>query len=348
MFPAAARSTSRSFSNRTVYARVTRNINIPALLGIETTSVRTVSEATTEWTFPGPAEGAYGRIIAQLTAEECLLVVRESVDRVLSAWPGPGKSRFVVGTSGGGDSNILMSALLESSYVDAADVFPVMMLGIPDWDTQVDNARDLCASLGVELTVLDGERAADLANLVCFDEVKETFTSLYPDADLEFLGTWLLRKVLSAYARSVDCAAVAFGANREDILSEGIARLARGLPPLPTPYRRIGDITILYPMYRVPKKIGDGAYPTYSLENYEARNPSFSAGRSLYYYLAYCLPGIAPGIDVTLLDGFEKLSASAADAYVQDPENLEFYVKDSFTPGQQDKWRQFLGAVRKS
>jgi hypothetical protein len=335
-----------ALTGRTIYARVTRNINIPALLGIETTSVREVSDPTTEWTFPGVADGAFGRTIAQLSAEECLQVVRDSVDGVLAKWPEPGSARFVVGTSGGGDSNILLSALLESAHVDAADLFPVMMLGIPDWDTQVENARELCASLGVELAVLEGDQAATLAGLIPFDDVKKIFTSIYPDADLEFLGTWLLRRVLSAYARSVDCSAVAFGANREDIISEGLARLARGLAPLRTPYRRIGDTTILYPMYRVPKKIGDGAYPTYSLENYEARNPSFSPGRSVYYYLAYSLPSLAPGIDVTLLDGFEKLALSSGDAYVYDAEELEFYVKDSFTEGQRQRWREFLHAVR--
>jgi hypothetical protein len=270
------------------------------------------------------------------------------VDSVLARWPHEGRPRFVVGTSGGGDSNILLSALLESEHVDAADVFPVMMLGIPDWDTQVDNARDLCRSLGVELKVLDGAEAAQLAGLVPFDRVKEAFHDFYPDADLEFLGTWLLRRVLGAYAKSAGCSSVAFGANREDIISEGLARLARGFAPLPTPYRTIGDLTVLYPMYRVPKKIGDGAYPTYSLENYEARNPSFSPGRSVYYYLAYALPAMVPGVDVTLLDGFEKLAADSVDPYVKDPQEPEFYVRGAFDDEQLAKWRRFLQTVRVS
>ncbi|MGI9099059.1 MAG: hypothetical protein ACR2H2_11335 [Solirubrobacteraceae bacterium] len=36
----------------------------------------------------------------------------------------------------------------------------------------------------------------------------------------------------------------------------------------------------VYPMCEVPKKIGDGAYPRRSLENYETRTPSVAAGRS--------------------------------------------------------------------
>ncbi len=345
--PVTSRLDGHDLAGRTVYARVTRNINIPALLGVETTVVRAIEDPTTEWVFPGPRDGAFARTITQLTSEECLQVVRQSVDGVLAAWPGDDRPRFVVGTSGGGDSNVLLSALLDSDHVDASDVIPVMMLGIPDWDTQIGNAQDLCASLGVELKVIQGPEAAELAGTVEFDQVKRIFREFYPDADLEFLGTWLLRRVLGAYAKSVGCHSVAFGANREDIISEGLARISRGFPPLPTPYRTIGDLTVLYPMYRVPKKIGDGAYPTYSLENYEARDASFSAGRSLYYYLAYSLPVIAPGADVTLLDGFEKLAARSGDPYVKDPEAPEFYVAGAYDDAQLARWREFLSAVRR-
>jgi len=226
--PARTRLGDDALDGCEIYARLTRNINIPGLIGLDTQSVHPVDNPTTEWTFPARASGAFGQVECQLAAEECFRLVCESVEEVLDAWPDGLPRRLVVGTSGGGDSNVLLSALMRSEKLPAEEIVPVMMLGIPDWDTQVGNAREICQSLGVELRIIEGEEAVRLAGVRDFDALKASFVESYPDADLEFLGTWLLRKVLGGYAHEQGISAVATGANREDIIAEGFARLARG------------------------------------------------------------------------------------------------------------------------
>ncbi|MEE1752745.1 hypothetical protein [Streptomyces sp. SP18CS02] len=338
-------STTTGDGEEEVIARISRNINIPGLLGHETTSVRPVENASSEWTFPSPDGGAFQRVVAQMTAEECLAFVKQSVARTLEAWPQDVPHGVVVGTSGGGDSNALLSAMIESGRFEPSQVRPVMMLGIPDWDTQVDNARQLCGSLGTELRVVDEAEAADLCGIRGIADARDHFLELFPDADLEFLGTWLLRRVLSACARQAGVQAVALGANREDIVAEHLSRLVRGLMPLPAPYRRIGDVLFTYPMWQVPKKIGDGVYPSFSLENYEARNASFSPGRSVFYYFSYWMSELLPGLDVSFLDGASRL-AEREQSIVWD-DSLDDYVSSGgIAEDTRKRWGRFLDAVR--
>jgi tRNA(Ile)-lysidine synthase TilS/MesJ len=327
---------------RDVHARLTRNINVPGLLGLDARSVREVGEPVTEWTFPSEEGGAFDRVQCQLTAEECIAFVDRSVDSVLAYWPSDMPRRLVVGTSGGGDSNVLLTSLLRR--LASADVMPVMMLGLPDWDAQLQNAKDLCASLGVALDVIEGEEAARLAGVRSLEGLIHDFVDSYPDADLDLIGTWLLRRVLSAFAHERGVPAVATGFNREDMVAECLARIVRGLPPLSMPYRSIGETTFVFPMYKVPKKIGDGAYPVFSLENYENRTPSFAPGRSVFYHLAYWLSDLAPGIDVTLLEGFARLADAASDSIVFDPTLADHVPAGAYTDEQRSKWREFLNA----
>jgi hypothetical protein len=345
--PSSTRLASTRLSGREVYARVTRNINLPGLLGMDAQFVREVARPTTEWTFPSADDGAFKRIQTQMTSEECFAFVCRSVEDVLARWPEGRPVELVMGTSGGGDSNVLLSALMQSERITAGRIIPTMMLGIPDWDTQLGNAREMCASLGLELNVIEGEQAAELAGVRSFVELKQDFHETYPDADLEFLGTWLLRKVLGGYARQHGMEFVATGANREDIIAEGLARISRGLPPLPSPYRRIGDVRFVYPMCQVPKKIGDGAYPTFSLENYEARNPSYSPGRSVFYYLSYYLADLAPGFDVDLLSGLSRLADRSPDQFEYQSELDDHVSRGAYTPDQLTTWRQFLDRHRR-
>jgi hypothetical protein len=143
--------------------------------------------------------------------------------------------------------------------------------------------------------------------------------------------------------------AVAIGANREDLLSEGFLRLARGLAPMPAPFRRIGKEVFVYPMCEVPKKIGDGAYPHRSLDNYESRTPSVAGGRSAFYQLAYLLADHLAGMDMTLLSGFNRLgtdSAAQQDPIVMDSE-LDDHIADHMTDAdQRRRWKALLAEVR--
>lgn len=328
-----------------VFARVTRNINLPGLLGVEASSARLHDEATTEWTFPTEDSGAFQRVHTQMSAAECFEFVRASVTDVLKQWPGDRSNGLVVGTSGGGDSNVLLSTLMESGYFEPERVVPVMMLGIPDWDAQVDNARALCSAHGIELNVVEESETARLSGLKDLASVKEVFREYFPDADLEFMGTWLLRRVLTRYAVERGIKFVATGANREDIVAEHIARVSRGLLPLPAPFREIGDVTFCYPIWKVPKKIGDGAYPAFSLENYENRNPSFSPGRSIFYYLAYWIPELLPGMDNSLLDGMSKLADKDPEPITWDEDLRDHVCREGSTEAQKTRWQEFLAKV---
>ncbi|WP_333767619.1 hypothetical protein [Streptomyces sp. IBSBF 2435] len=343
--PASTALPGDAYDDTEIFARVTRNINLPGLLGSETSSARLAPEATTEWTFPTPDSGAFQTVHSQMTASECFEFVRRSVTDVLDQWPADPTSGLVVGTSGGGDSNVLLSTLMESGFFRPEQVVPVMMLGIPDWDAQVDNARELCGAHGIELNVVEESETARLAGLKELGSVKKVFKDSFPDADLEFLGTWLLRRVLSRYASERGIRFVATGANREDIVAEHIARVSRGLLPLPAPFREIGDVTFCYPIWKVPKKIGDGAYPAFSLENYENRNPSYSPGRSIFYYLAYWIPELLPGMDNTLLDGMSQLADKDPQPITWDEDLRDHVCREGSTAEQKNRWQEFLEKV---
>lgn len=343
--PASTAAAPNGSAGDAVYARITRNINIPALLGTDSASARVCPDPTTEWTFPSRDSGAFHRVHCQLSAHECFEFVRRSVLDVLGSWPGEPGQGLVVGTSGGGDSNVLLSTLMESGFFAPEQVTPVMMLGIPDWDAQVDNARQLCQAHGVSLQVVEEADTARLAGLRTLSTVKDVFVECFPDADLEFLGTWLLRRVLSRYALERGTRFVATGANREDIVAEHFARVSRGLLPLPAPFRRIGDVTFVYPIWQVPKKIGDGAYPAFSLENYENRNPSFSPGRSVFYYLAYWIPELLPGMDTTLLDGMSKLADRDPTPITWDEDLRDHVCHEGVGEQARTRWEEFLRRV---
>ncbi len=122
----------------TVHARVNRNIDLAGLSRPAGEATRTVVEASTEWTFPGADQGAYTPISSQLTPQECVAVVQAAVDETLDQWPPDMPRRLLVGTSGGGDSNVLLAALAQSGKLAAGDVAPVLLLG-PDMDRHHDN-----------------------------------------------------------------------------------------------------------------------------------------------------------------------------------------------------------------
>lgn len=209
---------------------------------------------------PWGRRGTWDRTEAWLNQEDCVAIVQKSVDRALGRWPTGIPRRLVVGISGGGDSNVLLAALTSSELIGTEEIVPAIVVG-PNMDIHLHNALTLCAELGCTLTTIEGDQVAGLAGIRSVEEFFRIFERHYPDADIDFPWTWLLRRTLAAAARERDIQAVAIGANREDLLSEGFLRLARGLAPMPAPYRRIGNEVFVYPMCEVPKKIGDGAYP---------------------------------------------------------------------------------------
>jgi tRNA(Ile)-lysidine synthase TilS/MesJ len=341
-------STRLGESHGVVRARANRNVDLVGLSRLAPSAAQGKAAPTTEWTFPGIGGGAYDRTEAMLSQEDCVSIVREAACRVLDAWPPDMARRLVVGISGGGDSNVLLTALVESERIALSDVVPVIVLG-PDMEQHLRMARELCGELDCPLTAIDDDEAARLAGIHSVRDYFFAFERHYPDADIDFAWTWLLRRALAGAARERGVGVVAIGANREDLLSEGFLRLARGLAPMPAPYRRIGTEVFVYPMCEVPKKIGDGAYPRRSLDNYETRTQSVAAGRSAFYQLAYLLADHLPGMDMTLLAGFNQLGTETAAQ--QDPIVLDSEIHDHIAdrmsdPEQRERWKALLAEVQ--
>lgn len=333
--------------NNRIIAHLSRNIALPSLLTNTISGIRQVKEPVTEWIFPDIKKGAFQKNLSQLSASECLEIVIECVKEVLKNWPRGEKRRMIIGVSGGGDSNVLLSALLKSRLVEMEDIFPVMMLGIPDQERLKKQAEEMCYNLGLKIEFVEPQKVAQIINVHSLQELFQQFTKEYPKVDLEFLGTFLIRQTLSFYAQLYKVKYVALGLNREDLLSESIVRICQGKLPLPMPFRKIGAITFVYPIWNVPKKIGDGAFPRFSLVNYENRDPSYSEGRCLYYYISYMLSEIAPGLDVSLLKGFSKLALMDKAPIRFDKELNDVLLKNGVTSSQLKKWKDFLGLMKK-
>ncbi|MDP9104382.1 MAG: hypothetical protein M3N49_00370 [Candidatus Eremiobacteraeota bacterium] len=267
--------------------------------------------------------------LKKLSPEECRAIIAERVaDTVRKTLPKG--AHLVVGVSGGGDSNAMLHGL--SSLADhPITVHPVIIKGIPDWDVGVPRAHALCESYGLPLTVLDEDEVKDLLG-VPHDSVSlvERFEREYPGDDFEFLGTLLIRLALSSHARKIGTSFISTGLNLEDVLCENVFRVSSGLVPAAVPARQIGDLTLVLPLWLCPKRILDGCFPKYSLENYEARYPCYSLGRNLYYSLVYAVQSQFPGFAEQLAHGFSELSQANPPEYTFD-EQLGFHV-ERFVP----------------
>lgn len=277
--------------------RPDRNINYHEIIP-ETIVTDLSADDVSEYFFPNDS---HSHLLKGLTSEECRQYV---YDRVAAAVEEHGAGLHdgpvVVGVSGGGDSNILVGALLAAGVTN---IRPVMMMGIPDWDKGRERAEEICASHGVHLRVVESDEVGRLIGAAPGRNWVQAFEQTYPDVDLEMLGTLGVRLALTAIARECGSKIVVTGLNLEDLLGEALMCVLEGQTPLPYPRRRVGDVEIFYPLYKCPKKIIDGCFPKYSLANYEDRFPSHMRGRALAYYLAQSMNGLIPGIEFDLLDG---------------------------------------------
>lgn len=267
--------------------------------------------------------------LKKLSPEECRSVIVERVAETIRATV-PAGAHLVVGVSGGGDSNALLYGL--SNLRDhGLDLHPVIIKGIPDWDKGVPRARELCDSYGLELTVLEEQ---DVKNLIGTPansaSLIDSFEREFKGDDFEFLGTLLIRLALSKLARDIGTLFICTGLNLEDVLCESMFRISTGLKPASFPARSIGDINLVLPLWLCPKRIIDGCFPKYSLENYDARYPCFSLGRNLYYSIVYTLQSQYPGFLEQMARGLSELSLKDPVIYTFD-EQLGFHV-ERFVP----------------
>ncbi len=246
--------------------------------------------------------------LKRLSPDECCSIiasrVRETIAEVL---PDP-EANIVVGVSGGGDSNAMLYGLTQLDMPNVT-ITPVILMGIPDWDNGVPRAQALCEKYGLPLTVVTEPEVRRLLGIKDDDiPLIDRFEREFKGDDFEFMGTLLIRLALSHKAKELGTPYIATGLNLEDVLCEAFYRTAAGMQAAGLPHRTIGDASLLFPLWLCPKRIIDGCFPKYSLDNYEARYPCFSLGRNLYYSMIYSLQSNFPGMCERLARGFAEMS----------------------------------------
>jgi tRNA(Ile)-lysidine synthase TilS/MesJ len=306
-----------------------RNVN-PFLFSLDefTTVPSATSEQATEYFYQrlDNAQGRSQAYLKKLSPQECQQVVADRVAETVRASV-PAGSTLVVGVSGGGDSNALLHGL--SRLTDhGLTVRPVILMGIPDWDQGVPRARELCQSYGLPLTVIEEPEVRTLLGIPVDDPVAliDRFEREFTGDDFEFLGTLLIRLALSRHARELGTPYICTGLNLEDVLCEALYRISTGLKPAAFPARVIGDVTLVMPLWQCPKRIIDGCFPRYSLDNYDARYPCFSLGRNLYYSVIYAMQSQFPAFVEQLVRGLSESSMRDPVIYTFD-DQLGFHVE---------------------
>lgn len=322
-----------------------RNVNYSGLLSDAVHDVAGSEEHSAdvvgEYIFPS---GHYGYVSAvQLTAENCQEFVDEAVrdfvedhrDLLTSA------GEILVGTSGGGDSNALLSALTRATADLPVRIEPLMLLGLPEWDSALERAQALCADLNLPLTVLD---SAYVNRAIGRPDQRPDwvgdFRKLFPEDDYDVVGTLAIRRALTREAKRRGTTCIVTGLNLEDILAECFLRLAQGRPPLRFPVRLIDGVNLLYPIHRVPKKILDGCYPRFSLTNYAERSVGTMMGRAVPYYLAQSMNATVPGIEFDLLEGFRNLPH--VDPVIDDQLGFAILDADEVSVYVRERWEQYV------
>lgn len=280
-------------------------------------------------------------VLKKLSPDLCRQLVAERVGEVLAAIPKG--SKIVVGVSGGGDSNALLYGMSIAAKQYDLDIHPVIIKGIPEWDEGVPRAQELSKKYGLPLHIVEDSNVREIFGVPSSGaSLMERFEKEFQGDDFEYFATLIIRVVLSSLARKIGANNICTGANLEDVTSDALFRVINGWTPAPLPVRQIGDQTLVMPLWLCPKKIIDGCFPKYSLENYEMRYPCMSLGRSLYYGLTFNLQSNFPGIVERFIQGAASLAASDPTRYHRH-EQLGFEVERQIPLPLLAKFERMLG-----
>ncbi len=323
-----------------------RNVNpfIFSLTEFKTVRSDNPASAATEYFYErlDNANASAEPLLKKLSPDECktaiALRVADTIKTVL-----PKGADLVVGVSGGGDSNALLYGLSRLQEEHGLRIHPVILKGIPDWDVGVPRAQALADAYGLKLRVMEEREVKtllgipeDSASLI------DRFQKEFEGDDFEFVGTLLIRLALFKYASEVGTPFVATGLNLEDVACEAMFRLSSGMKAAGLPSRKIGDHTLVFPLWLCPKRIIDGCFPKYSLDNYDARYPCFSLGRNLYYSVVYTIQSQYPGFPEQLVRGLAEISARDPVVYTKD-EQLGFHVERFVPFPLRERFRRMVG-----
>lgn len=330
----------RKFKNQfeSIIVRPDRNIDYWGVCQKEVI-LRPCDSAVAEYTFP--SESMQKLLHYEFSEEECKDYVLKKVSEFLTneVVINP-LSKIVLGISGGGDSNTLIEAFLNSGKILKSQIIAVMMLGIPDWDKGQSRARAICEKYNIELKFVNSETVNNLLGRKNNSDWLEDFEKVFPDADLEVLGTLGVRLSLISIARQMNAQAIVTGLNLEDLLAECLFTTMQGRLPQPFPVRIVDGIPLWYPLFMIPKKVLDGCYPKFSLANYEDRYPSNMINRANVYYLAQMINSLIPGAEYDLLEGFKELAKKNTEKSFYD-EKLGFSVVEQLPVELRNRWSIF-------
>ncbi|UOB16508.1 ATP-binding protein [Abyssalbus ytuae] len=248
--------------------------------------------------------------------------------------------KIVIGISGGGDSNTLLKALINCDKIDKNQIIAVMCTGLNVWDSAKERAKYICNEAGVELKFVESREICDIIGKRRSENWDEAFFEVFEDSDIDALGTLIVRKVLQHYVEKHNAQAMVTGLNLEDLLAESFFQITKKKLPLPFPIRTIDNIPLWFPLFEVPKKILDGCYPKFSLENYEQRNADKLINRAVPYYFSQMTSSILPGYEFDLLNGFKELSKLNTSPFHYD-EKLGFEVTEPVSEELIGKWKYF-------
>jgi tRNA(Ile)-lysidine synthase TilS/MesJ len=337
----------KSFSQLII--RPDRNINYESALPktIDSDVVETDVSSYMFRAATGKAEK--GKLLQKgLSDVECREYVHRQVADVVSRFKAElTEQALIVGVSGGGDSNALLGALLAAG-VPRSHLHPVMIMGVPDWDKGRSRAAALCESYGLTLKVYEAKDVSRVLGMKGGRDWVDAFEGTYPGVDVEVIGTLAIRRVLSSEAQNLGGGNIVTGLNLEDVLADGLMRVLEGKLPIPFPRRVIDGVSIFYPLYKCPKRILDGCFPKYSLENYEDRYPSHLNGRAIAYCFAQSLNSFIPGLEFDLLSGLEKISTHWSSAELVYNATMDFSTLGPVSLEAQAKWRQYQLGERSS
>lgn len=345
--PALDRPLSAFGDSREILLYFNRNVN-PFLFSVDRLSIADAADPDrqgTEYIYQrlDNDRGRAQSILKKLSPDECRAVIAERVAEIVEAAM-PDGGTLVVGVSGGGDSNALLhglSRLRERGLV----VRPVIIKGIPDWDLGVPRAQGLCNDYGLDLRIIEEPEVRELLGMPSgSDSLIDRFEREFKGDDFEFVGTLLIRLALSRYARDLGTSFIATGLNLEDVLCEAMFRVSSGMKPAAFPVRKIGDTSLIMPLWQCPKRIIDGCFPKLSLQNYDARYPCFSLGRNLYYSVVYAMQSQYPAFVEQMVRGLSKLSMEDPVTYSYD-EQLGFHVERFVPFPLRQKFQRMIGAT---
>jgi tRNA(Ile)-lysidine synthase TilS/MesJ len=296
-------------SDQEIHLIYQRNID-PSMFQINSISVdktQSTESVASEYFYRDPINGHKSPLILKrYSDEECKSIVAKCVSETIRKYV-PENASIIVGVSGGGDSNALLDALSKFNEYKII-IHPVIIKGVGEWDAGVPRALELCDKYNISLKIIEEIEIRKLLNVPEQGaSISERFSSGFENDDFEFLGTLIIRLALAQEAERLGTSYICTGLNFEDLLAGALYRISNNAIPLTAPCRVIGRNTYLYPMWQVPKKIVDGCFPKYSLENYSSRYPCFSEGRTMFYQMAYSISAQFPQMGERMLRGLSEI-----------------------------------------